>query len=131
MKPLRDTHSKTIGYILWVFGFMGAHRFYYGKPKTGTLWFCTFGLLGIGWLIDLFLIPGMDAEADLRFTPGRYDYNAAWILLTFTGVLGGHRFYLGKWVSGLVWLLTGGLFTMGLLYDYWTLNRQVSEVNGV
>ena len=24
-----DTHSKTIGYILWIFGFTGAHRFYY------------------------------------------------------------------------------------------------------
>ena len=23
-----DTHSKTIGYILWIFGFLGAHRFY-------------------------------------------------------------------------------------------------------
>ena len=27
-----NTHSKTIGYILWIFGFMGAHRFYYGRP---------------------------------------------------------------------------------------------------
>lgn len=127
---MRDTHSKTIGYILWIFGFMGAHRFYYGKPKTGTLWFCTFGLLGIGWLVDLFLIPGMDREADLRFKSGKYDYNAAWILLTFLGVFGLHRFYLGKWISGLVWLCTGGLFTLGLLYDFWTLNDQVSEVNG-
>jgi MFS family permease len=32
------THSKTIGYLLWIFGFMGAHRFYYGRPLTGTLW---------------------------------------------------------------------------------------------
>ena len=23
-----DTHSKAIGYILWIFGFLGAHRFY-------------------------------------------------------------------------------------------------------
>lgn len=126
---LRDTHSKTIGYILWIFGFMGSHRFYYGKPKTGILWFCTFGLLGIGWLVDLFLIPGMDDEADRRFAPGRYDYNAAWILLTFLGIFGVHRFYLGKWVSGVVWLLTGGLFTLGYLYDYCTLNRQITEAN--
>ena len=26
--PLNDTHSKTIGYLLWIFGFTGAHRFY-------------------------------------------------------------------------------------------------------
>ena len=52
----QDTHSKVIGYLLWIFGFTGAHRFYYGKPVTGTIWFFTLGLLGIGWLIDLFLI---------------------------------------------------------------------------
>ena len=38
-----DTHSKTIGYLLWIFGFTGAHRFYYGKPITGIIWFCTLG----------------------------------------------------------------------------------------
>jgi len=32
-----DTHRKTIGYILWIFGFSGSHHFYYGKPVTGTL----------------------------------------------------------------------------------------------
>ena len=30
-----NTHSKLIGYILWLFGFTGSHRFYYGKPVTG------------------------------------------------------------------------------------------------
>ena len=57
-----DTHSKLIGYVLWLFGFLGAHRFYYGRPLTGTLWFFTLGLLLIGWLVDLFLIPGMARE---------------------------------------------------------------------
>ena len=31
-----NTHSKAIGYVLWIFGFMGAHRFYYGRPVTGS-----------------------------------------------------------------------------------------------
>jgi TM2 domain-containing membrane protein YozV len=35
--PASNTHSKTIGYLLWIFGFTGAHRFYYGKPVTGTI----------------------------------------------------------------------------------------------
>jgi TM2 domain-containing membrane protein YozV len=61
-----DTHSKLIGYILWIFGFMGAHRL-----------------------------------------------------------------YLGKWLTALLWLLTGGLFLLGYLYDYWTLNDQIDEVNRV
>jgi TM2 domain-containing membrane protein YozV len=125
-----DTHSKTIGYLLWIFGFMGAHRFYYGRQLTGTLWFFTLGLLFVGWIIDLFLIPGMDRDADRRYVAGRKSYNVSWVLLTFLGIFGIHRFYLGKWLTGLLWLLTGGLLLLGVLYDYLTLNRQVDEVNG-
>lgn len=124
-----DTHSKTIGYILWIFGFLGAHRFYYGRPISGTIYFFTLGLLFIGWIVDLFLIPGMDKAADHRYTSGAVDFNVSWFLLTFLGIFGVHRFYLGKWVSGLIYLLTGGLFLIGVVYDFWTLNQQISEVN--
>ena len=44
-------------FLCWIFGFSGSHRFYYGRQLTGILWFFTGGLLGIGWLIELFLIP--------------------------------------------------------------------------
>lgn len=124
-----DTHSKLLGYLLWIFGFLGSHRFYYGKPVTGTIWFFTLGLLGIGWLIDLFLIPSMDREADLRFQGGDINYSLAWILLTFLGAFGLHRFYLGKWLTGLLYLCTLGLFGLGVLYDFWTLNDQISVRN--
>lgn len=126
-----DTHSKLFGYLLWLFGFTGSHRFYYGKPITGTIWFFTLGLFFVGWIIDLFLIPAMDREADQRFTPGPIDYNIAWLLLTFLGVFGIHRFYQGKIITGLIYLLTGGLFLVGLLYDFWTLNEQISMKNGI
>jgi TM2 domain-containing membrane protein YozV len=124
-----DTHSKTIGYILWIFGFMGSHRFYYGRPVSGTIYFFTLGLLFVGWIVDLLLIPGMADDADRRFYSGDYSYTAAWILLTFVGVFGIHRFYMGKWISGILYLLTGGLLLIGVLYDYWTLNEQISELN--
>lgn len=123
------THLKSIGYVLWIFGFTGAHRFYFGKPISGTIWFLTLGLLGIGWLIDLFLIPSMQAEADLRFEDGPYDYNVAWICITFLGLFGVHRMYIGKWITGFLYLLTGGFFLIGLLYDYWTLNDQITVEN--
>jgi TM2 domain-containing membrane protein YozV len=129
MNSANDTHSKTIGYILWIFGFTGSHRFYYGKPVTGTIWFFTLGLLGIGWLIDLFLIPGMDREANLRFRAGRVDYTIAWVLLTFLGLFGVHRMYMGKWVTGIIYLCTAGLLGIGYLYDFWTLNDQITVVN--
>ena len=129
MNAANDTHSKTIGYILWIFGFTGSHRFYFGKPVTGTIWFFTLGLLGIGWLIDVFLIPSMDREADLRFRAGRVNYTIAWVLLTFLGLLGLHRFYMGKWVTGIIYLCTAGLLGIGYLYDFWTLNDQITVVN--
>lgn len=124
-----DTHSKTIGYLIWIFGFLGAHRFYYGKQITGAIWFCTLGLLGVGWLIDLFFIPSMDREADHKYVAGPLNYSITWILLTFLGVFGLHRFYMGKWLTGLLYLLTLGLFGIGVFYDYWTLNGQVDEIN--
>ena len=129
MENERDTHNLLIGYVLWIFGFMGAHRFYYGKPISGTIYFFTLGLLFIGWIVDLFLIPGMNDEADARFVEGPYDYTVSWALLTFLGFFGIHRFYLGKIVTGIIWLLTGGLFLLGYLYDYWTLNEQISDAN--
>jgi TM2 domain-containing membrane protein YozV len=129
MNRSNDTHLKFIGYILWIFGFTGSHRFYYGKPVTGTIWFFTLGLLGIGWLIDLFLIPSMDREADLRFRAGPVDYNVTWILLTFLGAFGAHRMYMGKWVTGILYFLTLGLAGIGILYDFWTLNDQISLAN--
>jgi TM2 domain-containing membrane protein YozV len=124
-----DTHSKVIGYLLWIFGFLGAHRFYYGKPVTGTIWFFTLGLLGIGWLIDLFLIPSMDREADLRYHAGPVNYSIAWILLTLLGFLGLHRLYMRKWITGIIYLFTVGLFGLGVLYDFWTLNNQITLYN--
>ena len=124
-----DTHLKSIGYILWIFGFTGSHRFYYGKPVSGTIWFFTLGLFFIGWIIDLFLIPSMDRQADFRYRSGNVNYTVAWILLTFLGLFGIHRFYMGKWLTGIVYLLSGGIFGIGYLYDYWTLNDQVSLIN--
>ncbi len=125
-----DTHLKSVGYILWIFGFTGAHRFYFGKPISGTIYFFTLGLLGIGWLIDVFLIPSLDRQASVRFRSGPVDYTVAWVLLTFLGLLGIHRMYMGKWLIGIVYLLTGGIFGLGYLYDFWTLNDQITVING-
>lgn len=124
-----NTHSKVMGYITWIFGFMGAHRFYYGKQITGTIWFFTLGLFFIGWIVDLFLIPSMDREADRKYLEGDTDYSLAWIFLLVLGIFGAHRFYMQKWITGIIYLCTAGLFGLGVLYDLWTLNGQVDEIN--
>ena len=124
-----QTHSMLFAYLLWILGFTGAHRFYYGRPISGVIWLFTFGLVGVGWFIDLFLIPWMDQVAERRYASGRLDYNAAWLLQTFLGVFGLHRIYMGKWGTGILYLVTFGLLGVGVIYDYCTLNRQVDEIN--
>ncbi|MCL2341259.1 MAG: TM2 domain-containing protein [Proteobacteria bacterium] len=130
MDAPRFTHNLVIGYAAWLFGFIGAHRFYYGRPISGTIYFFTLGLCFIGWIVDLFLIPAMDREAETRFIPGPIDYNVAWLLLVFLGLFGIHRFYLGKVGTGFLYLFTCGLCGVGYIYDMWTLNDQITLING-
>lgn len=128
--PLRiESHSLVLAYVAWIFGIFGAHRFYLGYRLTGLLWLCTGGLLGIGWIVDLFLMPSLHRDAVARYTTGRYDFSVAWLLLTLLGYLGIHRFYLGKTGTGILYLLTGGICGLGMIWDLFTLNDQVDELN--
>jgi TM2 domain-containing membrane protein YozV len=61
--------EKGTAYILWALGALGLcglQRFYVGKIGTGFLYFFTFGLFGIGQLVDAFLIPGMVTDHNAR-----------------------------------------------------------------
>ena len=71
----------------------------------------------------------MDRQADLRFSAGPVDYSVAWLLLTGLGIFGIHRMYMNKWPTGIIYLLTGGLLGFGYLYDFWTLNDQITILN--
>ncbi len=49
--------NKTVTLILCIaLGYLGVHRFYTGKVKSGVLYLCTGGLCGIGWIVDIILI---------------------------------------------------------------------------
>ena len=64
---MRNDKSTSTAYLLWLLGclgFCGIHRFYTGHVVTGCLWLFTGGLLFIGQLIDLLLIPGLVDEAN-------------------------------------------------------------------
>lgn len=55
----------------------------------------------------------------------------AYILLAVSifGICGLHRFYIGKIGTGVLYLFTCGLFGFGLLYDLFTLGKQVDMAN--
>ncbi len=87
-----DANKKSVGasYLLWFFlGGLGAHRFYLGSTGTaiaqlllGLLgWiplFLGWAVLGIWWLVDAFLIPGLARDENMRVAqrfggfPARY-----------------------------------------------------------
>lgn len=51
--------NKWVAFFLCLFlGMVGAHKFYEGKIGMGILYFFTFGLCFIGWIIDLIAILG-------------------------------------------------------------------------
>ena len=50
-------------------------------------------------------------------------------LFSFVGLAGLHRFYNGKWVTGIIWLLTGGLFLIGTIVDLFLIPSMVERAN--
>lgn len=79
IEPQQKAETKVpSAYFLWLFCLLqvhGLHRIYNGKIASGLLWLCTFGLFGVGQLIDLVLIPNMVDEhnAKLRAKLGMSD----------------------------------------------------------
>jgi len=80
-----EKKSLLVAYLLWFFlGYVGAHRFYLGRPLSGFVMFAlsavtlvltlaSFGflgflwaLVGLWWLIDALLIPGIVAGRNTR-----------------------------------------------------------------
>lgn len=47
----------------------------------------------------------------------------------FLGAFSLHRFYLGKWVSGIIYLLTGQLFLIGWFVDLFLISGMVDNYN--
>jgi hypothetical protein len=66
--------SSGTAFLLWlacVFGFCGIHRFYLGRPVTGFLYLITFGFFGIGQLVDLFRLPTLVRQENLKLQAGQ------------------------------------------------------------
>ena len=61
----------------------------------------------------------------MRSTPVAY---LLW-LFSFVGLAGLHRFYNGKWITGIIWLLTGGLFLIGTIIDLFLIPSMVERSN--
>ena len=80
-QPALVANTKTlngIAYFLvtWFVGLFGVHRFMRGQAGMGVLYILTFGLFGIGWMIDWILsivyLLEMDQNNESHFVNGKY-----------------------------------------------------------
>jgi TM2 domain-containing membrane protein YozV len=55
----------------------------------------------------------------------------AFALWFFTGLIGGHKFYLGKIGMGIAYMFTVGFCGIGWIMDIFTLFAQVDVANGI
>ena len=51
-----------------------------------------------------------------------------WFLI-FIGAAGIHRFYAGRYITGIIWLLTGGLIFIGQFIDLFLIPRMIESSN--
>jgi hypothetical protein len=73
-------HSKGVAYLLWLgwpLGLGGLHRFYLGKPISGFFYLITWGFLGIGQIIDLFRIPRLVRQENLKLLQAEAEVRGA------------------------------------------------------
>lgn len=57
--------NTGVAYILLILGgFVGMHKFYVGKAGMGIIYMLTFGVLGIGILVDLFTLDAQVRECN-------------------------------------------------------------------
>ena len=66
---------------------------------------------------DFNLYLKIRGKEDKNMEKSKKDWTTALLLSIFLGGLGIHRFYVGKTGTGVLWLLTGGLFGIGALVD--------------
>lgn len=120
-------------YSMLVLNLFGANHFYLGRYRWGAVYLCTIGMLGCGFLADLFRMRWLvkyrfrgDSEVH-KASP--YRLSDAYVCWFPCGLFGAHYFYLGKPLKGVVYLCTIGLFGLGWIADGFRLPRYVTEAN--
>mmetsp|Transcript_8749 Transcript_8749/g.24130 ORF Transcript_8749/g.24130 Transcript_8749/m.24130 type:complete len:236 (-) Transcript_8749:306-1013(-) len=113
-------------------GLLGAHWFWLDRPMWGWLYFCTAGLCGVGWGIDILRLPHLAHRSKLGFDKDlTVDLLDMYVLCIcpLTGLLGMHHWLMGntKWAK---WhACTCGFVCVGWALDILRLPFLVADHN--
>jgi len=113
---------RLFGGPFWLFSPFGGH--------FGHFWFHPFTPLICISVIVLITLGSRLGYRRNSMNTNQRDTGVAYLLLLFGGFLGLHKFYLNRPAWGVVYIFTGGLGCIGLVYDLFTLPAQVQRCNG-
>jgi TctA family transporter len=114
-------HLHLFGLPFGLFRPFGGHFGRFGfYPFTPI--FCIF-------IIALFILGSRLGYRRNSMNTNQRDVGIAYLLLLCGGFLGLHKFYLNRPGWGVVYIFTGGLFCVGIVYDLFTLPTQVQRCN--
>lgn len=68
---MKQQKDAGIAYLLWllsIFGIAGIYYFYLDRPVKGIIWLLTFGIFGIGVIIDIFTLGNEVERQNLKIT---------------------------------------------------------------
>ena len=86
--------SVRTAYLLWLlsgFGWLGLHRIYLDKHRTCLVWTLTFGLFGVGALMDLLTLPRLVARYNIIQRRRRLQYQLRQVAKKKQGLLQAQR----------------------------------------
>ncbi|XP_062601245.1 uncharacterized protein LOC134262941 [Saccostrea cucullata] len=120
-------------YVCWLpAGFLGLHHFYLNNIGLGVVYFFTFGLFGVGWVADAFLMSYhvKKANSDIPDDSKKKSTATTCILaISPAGILGAHHYYLNRIGFGIAYTLTFGLFGVGYIVDWCRFPLLVQRYN--
>ena len=73
VRPVRPLKDVGVAYLMMLFtlvGICGVQHFYLGEIGRGLVWLLTFGLLGIGVIVDLFTLPAQTRRVNAEIAAG-------------------------------------------------------------
>jgi TM2 domain-containing membrane protein YozV len=68
--PPKTAGNAYAWMLFTLIGLAGFQHFYLGKTGRGILWLLTFGVFGIGTLVDLFTLPGQVRQVNAQRAVG-------------------------------------------------------------
>ncbi|XP_063438529.1 uncharacterized protein LOC134719470 [Mytilus trossulus] len=136
LNKLKSHKQKSVktAYLLAIFlGPFGAHHFYLNRWFMGVVYLLTFGIFGVGWIIDLFRIRSLveeenDACEDDKYKTEKTVLDSYLVWFPF-GIIGWHHFYLKNFSLALLYLLTFGVYGIGWVLDGFFMPSLVEQSN--